>query len=99
MGKGRILFVNQEIMPFVPETENSYISRYLSEVEQLLMNGIKKNYTLIEENQKFLKGKLHISKQIVKNCTDKTHFAVRYSKYIENIPQNRLIVSTLYSSF
>ena len=74
----------------------SYISRYLSEVEQLLMNGIKKNYTFIEENQKFLKGKLLISKQIAKNCTDKTHFAVRYSKYIENIPQNRIIVSTLY---
>ena len=74
----------------------SYISRYLREVEQLLMNGIKKNYTLIEENQKFLKGKLFISKQIIKNCTDKTHFAVRYSKYIENIPQNRIIVSTLY---
>ena len=60
------------------------------------MNGIKKNYTLIEENQKFLKGKLLISKQIIKNCTDKTHFSVRYSKYIENIPQNRIIVSTLY---
>lgn len=74
----------------------SYISRYLCEVERLLMNGIKKNYTLIEENQKFLKGKLLISKQLVKNCTDKTHFAVRYSKYIENIPQNRIIVSTLY---
>lgn len=29
MGKGRILFVNQEIMPFLPETENSYIGRYL----------------------------------------------------------------------
>ncbi len=29
MGKGRILFVNQEIMPFVPETESSYIGRYL----------------------------------------------------------------------
>ena len=26
---------------------------------------------------------------------DKTKFAVRYSKYIENIPQNRIIVSTL----
>jgi len=29
MGKGRILFVSQEIMPFVPETENSYMGRYL----------------------------------------------------------------------
>ena len=74
----------------------SYISRYISEVEQLLRNGVKKNYTLVEENQKFLKGKLLIHRQIIKNCTDKTHFAVRYSKYIENIPQNRIIVSTLY---
>lgn len=72
-----------------------YISRYLFEVEQLLTSGIKKNYTIIEENQRFLKGKLLISKQVSKNCADKTKFAVRYSKYIEDIPQNRIIVSTL----
>ena len=72
-----------------------YISRYLSEVEQLLMDGIKKNYTQIEENQKFLKGKLLVQKQISKNCADKIKFAVRYSKYVEDIPQNRIIVSTL----
>lgn len=73
-----------------------YISRYLSEVERLLMDGLKKNYFQVEENQKFLKGRLLINKQISKNCVDKTRFAVRYSKYIEDIPQNRIIVSTLY---
>lgn len=73
-----------------------YISRYLSEVERLLMDGLKKNYFQVEENQKFLKGKLLINKQISKNRVDKTRFAVRYSKYIEDIPQNRIIVSTLY---
>ncbi len=73
-----------------------YISRYLSEVERLLMDGIKKNYTQIEENQKFLKGKLLLQRQISKNCVDKTKFAVRYLKYIEDIPQNRIIASTLY---
>lgn len=74
----------------------AYISRYLSEVERLLMDGLRKNYFQVEENQKFLKGKLLINKQISKNCVDKTRFAVRYSKYIEDIPQNRIIVSTLY---
>lgn len=74
----------------------AYISRYLSEVERLLMDGLKKNYFQVEENQKFLKGKLLINKQISKNCVDKTRFAVCYSKYIEDIPQNRIIVSTLY---
>ncbi|MBO4704953.1 MAG: McrC family protein [Spirochaetaceae bacterium] len=72
-----------------------YISRYLEEVERLLSDGIKKNYSIVEENQKFLKGKLLFSRQISKHCADKTRFAVRYSKYIENIPQNRIIVSTL----
>ena len=72
-----------------------YIDRYLAEVEHLLISGIKKNYTTIEENQKYLKGKLLIHKQIQKNITDKTKFAVCYSKYIEDIPQNRIIVSTL----
>ena len=72
-----------------------YIDRYLAEVERLLISGIKKNYTTIEENQKYLKGKLLIHRQIQKNITDKTKFAVCYSKYIEDIPQNRIIVSTL----
>ena len=74
----------------------AYIRRYLSEVERLLMVGLKKNYFQVEENQKFLKGRLLINKQISKNCVDKTRFAVRYSKYIDDIPQNRIIVSTLY---
>ena len=74
----------------------AYISHYLSEVERLLMVGLKKNYFQVEENQKFLKGRLLINKQISKNCVDKTRFAVRYSKYIDDIPQNRIIVSTLY---
>ena len=34
MGKGRILFVNQEIMPFLPETESSYMGRYLPQYVQ-----------------------------------------------------------------
>ena len=72
-----------------------YISRYLSEVERLLMDGINKNYTQVDENQKFLKGKLLVQKQISRNCADKTKFTVLYSKYIEDIPQNRIIVSTL----
>ena len=72
-----------------------YIDRYLAEVEHLLISGIKKNYTTIEENQKYLKGKMLIHKQIQKNITNKTKFAVCYSKYIEDIPQNRIIVSTL----
>lgn len=72
-----------------------YISNYIDAVEQLVLGGLKKNYTLVEENQKFLKGKLDVAKQITKNVANKATFAIRYNKYIENIPQNRIVVSTL----
>ncbi len=72
-----------------------YISNYISETEDLLRTGLKKNYTRINESSGFLKGRLIVQKQISKNLTDKTHFQVEYAKYLEDIPQNRLIVSTL----
>lgn len=72
-----------------------YIGNYISSVEELLLGGLKKNYSIIEENQVFLKGKLDIKKQITKNAANKARFAIRYNKFIENIPQNRIIVTTL----
>ena len=51
-----------------------YIFNYIQEVEKLLSNGLKNNYTKIDENQNFLKGKLLINKQIVKNETAKDSF-------------------------
>ena len=72
-----------------------YISNYINGVEQLVLGGLKKNYAIVEENQRYLKGKLDITKQITKNATNKARFAIRYNKYIEDIPQNRIIVTTL----
>lgn len=72
-----------------------YISNYISAVEQLIVGGLKKNYALVEENQNFLKGKLNIKKQITTNVTNKVKFAITYSKYIEDIPQNRIVATTL----
>lgn len=72
-----------------------YIRNYINAVEQLVLGGLKKNYAPIEENQRYLKGKLDITKQITNNTTNKARFAIKYNKYIEDIPQNRIIVTTL----
>ena len=72
-----------------------YISNYINAVEQLLLAGLRKNYAVVEENQHFLKGKLDITKQITMNVANKAMFAVKYNKYIEDIPQNRVIATTL----
>lgn len=72
-----------------------YIGNYINSVESLILGGLKKNYMLIAENQRFLKGKLDIHKQITQNITNKARFSIQYNKYSENIPQNRIIVTTL----
>lgn len=76
-----------------------YISNYIQEVEKLLSHGLKNNYTKIDENQKFLKGKLLVHKQIAKNSINRDKFYVRYSKYLLNISQNRIIKTTLDKLF
>lgn len=77
----------------------SYISNYISAVEELVVGGLKRNYSQVSENQNFLKGKLDIGRQITNNVANKTKFAIQFHKYIEDIPQNRIIVSTLYKLF
>ena len=77
----------------------TYITNYVNAVETLILGGIRKDYTRVEENQRFLKGKLDFAKQITKNSTNKARFAIQYKKYIENIPHNRIIVATLKKLF
>ncbi len=72
-----------------------YISNYISGVEELVLGGLKKNYALVEENQTYLKGKLDISKQITRNVANKAKFCIKYNKFVEDIPQNRILVTTL----
>lgn len=76
-----------------------YISNYISDAERLVLGGLKKNYTIVEENQHFLKGKLDISKQIKRNVANKAMFAIKYNKYIEDIPHNRILATTLRKLF
>ena len=72
-----------------------YISNYITGVEELVLGGLKKNYAQVGENQIFLKGKLDISHQITKNVANKARFCIKYNKFIEDIPQNRVLVTTL----
>lgn len=74
----------------------TYISNYIAAVEELVVGGLRRNYSQVSENQNFLKGKLDIGRQITRNTANKSKFAIQYNKYIEDIPQNRIIVSTLY---
>lgn len=72
-----------------------FISNYISKVEQLVVGGLKKGYSQISDNCCFLKGRLDIGKHITRNVANQAKFAITYNKYVENIPHNRIIATTL----
>lgn len=72
-----------------------YISNYLNEAEQIYQTGLGKSYILTEGNERYLKGRLLVSEHIRRNSIDQSRFYVRHHIYDEQIPQNKIIVSTL----
>ncbi|WP_149702473.1 McrC family protein, partial [Campylobacter concisus] len=72
-----------------------FISMFLDEVSKLIKIGIKSDYVELEDNLKFLKGKLKISEQIRKNIVHKERFYVCYQEFSIDRAENRLIKSTL----
>ena len=72
-----------------------FINMYLQEVRQLIKRGIKLDYVIKEDNQKFLKGKLLTSYHIKKNLVHKERFYVAFDEFHPNRPENRLIKAAL----
>lgn len=72
-----------------------FISMFLDEVSKLIKIGIKSDYVELEDNLKFLKGKLKISEQIRKNIVHKERFYICYQEFSTDRAENRLIKSTL----
>ena len=74
----------------------AYINNYINELDKLLVIGLRKNYVTVEGNQKFLRGRLIVPKHVAMNSCNKTKFYISHNQYIHDIPQNRIIVSTLH---
>ena len=72
-----------------------FISMFINEVKLLLQKGLKSDYVLHQENEKFLKGKLLFHNHIKENVTHKERFYVEYHLYNLDRPENRLIKATL----
>lgn len=72
-----------------------FISMFLCELEALVKKGIKSDYVTLEDNLKFLKGKLNINEQIKRNSIHKERFYIEYSKFLSDIKINQIIKTTL----
>jgi 5-methylcytosine-specific restriction enzyme subunit McrC len=72
-----------------------FIASYLDELIKLTSKELRGDYISVEDNCKFLKGKLLIKDHIKLNSFDKTNFYCQFDEFNTNIPPNKLIKSTL----
>ena len=68
-----------------------FLNHFLDEVENITHIGLVKAYRRIEGNNPSLKGRLVMSKHIVKNLIHKERFYVDYTTYDRNHIFNRLL--------
>ena len=72
-----------------------FISMFVSGVAVLVKQGLKSSYNIVEDNERFFKGKLNVPQNIKFNYVNKERFFVRYDEWSINRPENRLLKATL----
>lgn len=72
-----------------------YFELFINEVEQLLHEGLIKQYRNITENQSFMRGRLNFSKQIQYNTTNQTRFFTHHSTYDFDHFFNQILYKTI----
>lgn len=72
-----------------------FIGMFISEVQRLVQKGLKSDYVLYQNNERFLKGKLLFQNHLKYNLVHKERFFAEYHHYDRNRPENRLIKTAL----
>lgn len=68
-----------------------FITLFCQEMQVLLKKGIRKYYSVEEDNLTYLKGKILFSQHIKYNATRQDKFYVEYGNFTENIAENRIL--------
>jgi 5-methylcytosine-specific restriction enzyme subunit McrC len=71
------------------------IQQYLLELDRLVRRGLRFDYRLVEEEVRFLRGRLQVGRQIRQPVGRQHLFQVEHQVFDANRPENRLIASAL----
>ncbi len=71
------------------------ISMFLREVEHIISKGVRSDYSDVEGNEHYLKGKLIVKENIRRNLFHKECFYVRYEIFGINSPENRILKAAM----
>jgi 5-methylcytosine-specific restriction enzyme subunit McrC len=88
-------FNESDIATYKMHIMEIFIHLFIKEMNDLVRQGIRSGYVSLEENSKFLKGKLKVADHIKNNIVHKERFYIEYDDFIRDRPENRLIKSTL----
>jgi len=72
-----------------------FITAFLEDLSVLVKKGIRQDYGNVEENQRFVKGKILFTQNLRENLVHPERFYIRYEQFHANNAHNRLIKSVL----
>lgn len=72
-----------------------FIQMFCQEFFEIYKRGVRHDYVNIQENRSYLKGKILFKEHIKYNLIHKECFYTSSEEYLSDIPQNRLIKTTL----
>ena len=79
-----------------PMPLNEWLMQYfLEHCEQLIQRGLRSEYSTIEEQSSFLKGKLDVTKMMRQPVTKQHLLPIHYDEFLPNTAPNRLLKSAL----
>jgi len=72
-----------------------FMHSFLSETQDLIRKGLKKDYIGVEKNLTTLKGRIHFPAQVRKNPAAQHRFYCRYDEYCTDCIENRLLLTAI----
>ncbi len=62
-----------------------FIQQFIDSVQQIVRQGLKRDYLRQQDNLPWMKGKLRVSAQISKNCVHRDRFQVEFDDYSSDV--------------
>ncbi|MBD2700398.1 McrC family protein [Spirosoma sp. BT702] len=72
-----------------------FVGAFLTNAEVVLQQGVQRAYVAQEGNERFLRGKLQIARQLLENAFHAERLAVVYDTLTANVASNRILKTTL----
>lgn len=72
-----------------------FIQQFIDSVQQIVRQGLRRDYLRQQDNLPWMKGKLRVSAQLSKNCVRRDRFQVEFDEYSADRPENRILKTAI----